>query len=204
MPKKDKRIDTYIEEAPDFAKPILYHLRELVHKGCTDVKETIKEKVPHFLYKDDILCSMASFKQGFVVFWFRKALIMKDRNQLFRTAVKRGVGNLGYIRSKKDLPPDNIMIAYIKEAARLNEKGIRLPPKTESTEKRELEIPDYIMKAIAKNKQAATMFKTINYTAKKLYIDWITSAKDEKTRSHRIATTIQWITGGIRYWKNPE
>jgi hypothetical protein len=37
------------------------------------------------------------------------------------------VGNLGYIRSKKDLPPDKIMLAYIKEAARLNEKGWKYP-----------------------------------------------------------------------------
>jgi len=46
MAKKDKRIDTYIENAPDFAKPILYHLRELVLKACPGVKETIKERFP--------------------------------------------------------------------------------------------------------------------------------------------------------------
>jgi len=126
---------------------------------------------------------------------------MKDPEKLFRTAVKKGVGNLGYIRSKKDLPPDNIIISYIQEAARLNEKGVKLPPKSKFNDKQELEIPEYIKKAIAKNKHAATVFKTIGYTAKKLYIDWITSAVDEKLRNHRIATMIQWMTGGISYWK---
>jgi len=40
--KKDPRIDAYIEKATDFAKPILRHLRKLVHAGCPDVEETVK------------------------------------------------------------------------------------------------------------------------------------------------------------------
>jgi len=37
MPKKDKRIDAYIAKSQDFARPILNHLRGLVHKACPDV-----------------------------------------------------------------------------------------------------------------------------------------------------------------------
>ena len=39
MPTTDKRIDAYIEKKADFAKPILKHLRELVHKACPDAKK---------------------------------------------------------------------------------------------------------------------------------------------------------------------
>ena len=38
MGKKEKVIDSYIEKSADFAKPILNHLRELVHKACPDVE----------------------------------------------------------------------------------------------------------------------------------------------------------------------
>jgi len=36
MGKRDPRVDTYIAKAGDFARPILKHLRELVHKACAE------------------------------------------------------------------------------------------------------------------------------------------------------------------------
>jgi len=40
MPTKDKRVDAYIAKSADFAKPILNHLRALVHQACPQVEET--------------------------------------------------------------------------------------------------------------------------------------------------------------------
>ena len=59
---KDNRIDSYIAKSEDFAKPVLNHLRELVHCACPDVVETMKWIFPHFDYKG-IMCAMTSFKQ---------------------------------------------------------------------------------------------------------------------------------------------
>ena len=36
---KDKRIDAYIAQSAEFAKPILDYLRILIHKNCPDVEE---------------------------------------------------------------------------------------------------------------------------------------------------------------------
>jgi len=33
MAKKDARIDLYISKSAEFAKPILIHIRELIHTG---------------------------------------------------------------------------------------------------------------------------------------------------------------------------
>src|SRR5690348_2202077 len=62
MAKKDKRVDAYIAESADFAKPILQHLRALVHRACPEVEETIKWRFPCFMHQG-MLCSMAAFKQ---------------------------------------------------------------------------------------------------------------------------------------------
>jgi hypothetical protein len=62
MGKRDPRVDTYIANSADFARPILTHIRAVVHEACPDVKETIKWSMPHFDY-DGILCGMASFKE---------------------------------------------------------------------------------------------------------------------------------------------
>ena len=61
MGTRDERVDAYIGRAPDFARPILAHLRTLVHAACPGVSETIKWGFPHFEF-NGILCSMAAFK----------------------------------------------------------------------------------------------------------------------------------------------
>ena len=50
MPTKDPRIDAYIANSADFAKPILSHFRNLVHAACPQVEETLKWSCPHFMY----------------------------------------------------------------------------------------------------------------------------------------------------------
>jgi uncharacterized protein DUF1801 len=50
MGAKDPRIDAYIAKSANFAKPILTHLRELIHDKCPTVEETMKWSFPHFMY----------------------------------------------------------------------------------------------------------------------------------------------------------
>src|SRR5258708_3607310 len=62
MGKKDARVDAYIANSGDFARPILNYLRRLVHAACPEVEETLKWRFPNFMYKG-MLCSMAAFKE---------------------------------------------------------------------------------------------------------------------------------------------
>src|SRR5690349_21134759 len=62
MPTTDPRIDAYIAKSADFAKPILRHIRGLVHAGCPNVVETMKWSFPHFEHHG-VMCGMAAFKQ---------------------------------------------------------------------------------------------------------------------------------------------
>ena len=61
MGKTDPRVDQYIAKSADFAKPILTHLRKVVHAACPDVEETMKWSAPHFDYKG-MICGMSAFK----------------------------------------------------------------------------------------------------------------------------------------------
>ena len=152
MVAKDKKIDAYIAKAADFAKPILIHLRQLVHNACPDVEEKIKWSFPHFDYKGEMMCSMAAFKQHAVMgFW--KAALMKDSILIENAKSETAMGHLGKITSLKDLPSDKKITAWIREAMVLTDKGIKLPSKAKPTDKKELIIPDYFIKALAKNKK---------------------------------------------------
>src|SRR3989339_1231974 len=127
MGKKDPRVDAYIAKSQEFAKPILEHLRALVHKACPGVEETIKWGFASFDYKGPY-CSMAAFKQH-CVFGFWKAALMKDPVLMSNAKSETAMGHMGRITSLKDLPSDKVLISYLKEAAKLNDDGVKLPKK---------------------------------------------------------------------------
>jgi uncharacterized protein YdeI (YjbR/CyaY-like superfamily) len=200
MPAIDKRIDAYIQKKAAFAQPILKHLRQLVHKACPEAEETIKWGMPFFDYKDSVMCAMAAFKQH-CTFTFWKAKLMKDPERILQVAERHSMGNFDRITSLNDLPSDKIMIAYIKEAARLNEENIKLPPK-KKTAVTALEVPVDFAAALKKNIKAQTVFESFTPGKKKDYIEWITEAKTEATKLKRIETAVEWITEGkSRNWK---
>ncbi len=189
MSKKDNRIDLYIANAKPFAQPILNHLRQLVHKGCPEVEETIKWGMPNFDYKGPF-CNMAAFKEH-AVFGFWKALLMKDAEKL-KENQKNAMGHAGKIKSLKDLPNDKILINWIKEAAKLNDDGIKLPPRKKS-ENKDLVLPDYFKLELGKNKKALHAFDKFPLSHKKEYLHWIIEAKSEETRKRRMDKAIEWI-----------
>lgn len=194
-------MDAYIQKSAEFAKPILVHFRELVHLACPEVEETIKWGMPYFEYKGSSMCHMASFKKH-CAFGFHKAELLSDsKNLLAKAKTQEAMGHLGKITSLKDLPKDSVLVKYIKEAAKLNQEGIKLPAKPKSII-REVEVPDYFLKAIKKNKKALTVFEKFSNSNKKEYVQWISEAKTETTRKTRISTAVEWMSEGkIRNWK---
>lgn len=200
MPSTDPRIDAYIHKAAPFAQPILEHVRQLVHKACPEVQETVKWGFPHFEYKG-ILCSMAAFKQH-CSFGFWKATLMKDDKQLLNRVGNTDMGYFDKITSLEDIPADKIILAYIKEAMRLNEEGVKLPVKPKTATKKEVEPPADLMAALKKNKAALKTFESFSPSHKREYIEWITEAKTEATRTKRLETAVEWMAEGKgRHWK---
>lgn len=123
---KDKRIDDYIAKVLEYAQPILEHLKKLVHTACTDVGETVKWGMPFMDHKGP-LCNMAAFK-AHCSFGFWKAALMENSGELAKNQ-NTAMGHLGRITSLKDLPTHKKIIALIKEAVELNEKGIKVASK---------------------------------------------------------------------------
>jgi uncharacterized protein YdeI (YjbR/CyaY-like superfamily) len=200
MGKKDPRIDAYIAKAAPFAKPILKHLRALVHKGCPEVEETMKWSFPNFDYKG-IMCSMAAFKAHCSFGFWKADLILKLENRS-SSSDGDGMGQFGRITSLADLPKDEILLSYIKEAKRQNHEGIKRQTAPKSKVKKELVVPPYLVAALEKKKTALTTFENFSYSHKKEYVEWITEAKTEETRNRRLETAVAWLAEGKpRNWK---
>jgi uncharacterized protein YdeI (YjbR/CyaY-like superfamily) len=200
MANSDPRIDAYIQKSAEFAHPILEHIRKLVHKACPDVEETIKWGMPFFQNNGAILCHMAAFKQH-CAFGLWNAPLLKDPEGILQVKEKGAMGHLDKISSKKDLPADKILISYIREAAALNEAGIK-KTSIKKAPKKELPVPEELTAALQKNKKAKASFEGFSPSHRREYIEWITEAKTEATREKRIATTVEWLTEGkSRMWK---
>lgn len=192
MEQYDPRIDTYIEKSADFAKPILIHLRKLIHRASSEMRETIKWGFPHFDYKGTI-CSMASFKEH-CAFGFWKSSLLSDPYSILKKESKESMGQLGRIKSIASLPSDEIITAYILEAISLNEKGIKLPKKAGPVHT--VNIPDYFQKTLNDHADARTHFEKLSNSHRKEYISWIEEAKTDATRNKRISTTLEWLNEG--------
>lgn len=188
MVATDKRIDDYINNAAEFAQPILSHIRKLIHQHCPEVEETMKWSFPHFDYKG-MMCHMAAFKNH-CSFGFWKTSLMTEQLQSDK------------ITSLKEMPADKKIVAAIREAMLLNEKDIKIPKKGFASIKKEVEVPQELKLALSKNKPAKEVFEKFSPSHRKEYIEWIADAKTESTRSKRVDTTIEWLTEGkSRHWK---
>jgi uncharacterized protein YdeI (YjbR/CyaY-like superfamily) len=198
MGKKDPRVDAYIAKSADFARPLLVHLRRLIHAACPAVEETMKWRAPFFTHHG-IVCGMAAFKQHCtLMFW----------NHELRTAlVKLGVaeeayGQFGRLTSIDDLPSDAALKRLVAQAARWNESGEKKPTRVRSKPKKKLTVPAELRAALSKNKRASATFAGFSYTNRKEYVDWITEAKRPETRKKRLAAALEWLAEGkSRNWK---
>ncbi|KMQ69958.1 hypothetical protein ACM39_02660 [Chryseobacterium sp. FH2] len=199
MEKHSPKVDEYIEKSQDFAKPVLNYLRELVHECCPDVEEAMKWSFPNFTYKGKILCSMASFKQHCTFgFWLERE--MKTMQEITKDIEKNSMFSLGKITNIKDLPLKPQLKNAIKEAMELTDMGITV--KKASSSKIEIEIPDYFLETLSKNKKVLDNFNNASSSFRKEYINWITKTKTEATRNKRMEQSLEWIAENKgRNWK---
>jgi uncharacterized protein YdeI (YjbR/CyaY-like superfamily) len=199
MGTRDPRVDAYIERSAEFARPILMHVREVVHAACPEAEETMKWSFPHFMYRG-MLCSMASFKQH-CAFGFWKGSILLGRQSEGEEG-ESAMGQFGRLTSLADLPPDGVLTDYVHQAMRLNEEGVTAPNRTKREPKPPLETPDYLTSALAANDAARETFERFNPSQRRDYVEWLTEAKTEATRQKRLATTLEWLAEGKpRMWK---
>ena len=200
MATTDPRIDAYIEAAADFARPILRHLRQIVHAGCPDVEETMKWGMPYFMHKG-MLCGMAAFKQHCTFgFWQGARVLDADK-----VGTGEAMGQFGRIASIRDLPPKKVMIAYVKKAVEVNEAGTASRRATKAGPARATRaviVPEDLAAALGRSRKARTTFEKFSPSHRREYVDWITEAKTDATRERRVATAIEWLEEGkARHWK---
>jgi len=189
---REPRIDVYIAKAPDFARPILEEVRERVHAAVPDIEEGMKWSVPTYLMNGKIVLGTAAFKAHAIVnFW---------RGQELGFDTKEGaMGQLGKLTSVDQLPPNlDEMIAMAAELS----KSAPAPRKTKHALKPMPDLHPDFAAALEKSPKAKAVMEGFPPSCRREYLEWIAEAKQDSTRSKRIASAIEWLSEGKkRNWK---
>ncbi|MGH8863587.1 MAG: YdeI/OmpD-associated family protein [Burkholderiales bacterium] len=186
---KSPAVDAYIAKSTEFAQPIMTKLRALMHKACPQIIETMKWSAPFYEYKGVVAYSLAFKQHVRFGFWKQKLLDVPPsmRGKKFQSVA--------------DLPPDAVLIRCIKAAVALNEVGAKVP-RAPRKKRPPPKPPADLLAAFGKNAKARAAFDSFTPSQQREYVEWITDAKREETRSSRLEQSVQWMAQGkTRFWK---
>lgn len=189
---RDPRIDAYIARSADFARPILEHVRELVHRTVPNAGEAIKWGMPHFTHRDKSIAGMAAFKAHCAV------MVHGDGRQN-----TDGMGSYGKIASLDELPGDDVLVTKFREACeRIESRGTAAKRSPRLAPKPGLAVPQDFAAALRDNPKAQATFEGFPPSQRREYVEWISDAKQDSTRAKRLATSLEWLAEGKRRnWK---
>lgn len=197
MATTDPRIDAYIQKSAAFARPILEHLRAVIHEACPEIEETMKWSAPHFMHRGRILAGLGAFKQHAAM---GVPMLTAADSQADKT--DQAMGQYGRITALSDLPARRVLIDQLKRAAKAIDAGEKRPTTKTGTPKPDVEAPDDLVKALAGNAAAKKHFAAFPPSQRREYIEWIVEAKRPETRERRVAQTLAWVAEGKpRNWK---
>ena len=193
--KTDPRIDAYIDDkAADFAKPILRHLRAMVHEACPDCEETLKWSMPTFMYKGKILAGMASFKAHATFGYWNDTMLQADEKN------RSAMGQFGRLTSVDDLPSRDALVELTRRSMALVDSGAKV--ERQRAPKAELTVPQDLQAAIDAAPSARATWDAFSPSCQREYVEWVTEAKRDETRTKRLNQTVEWLKEGKkRNWK---
>jgi uncharacterized protein YdeI (YjbR/CyaY-like superfamily) len=192
---RDPRIDAYIAKSAPFARPILQRVRDRVHAAAPEAEETIKWGAPGFTVDGKILLMMAAFKAHAALNFWRGQEIGAGKPKA------GAMGQFGRLESADDLPPDSELDALIREGAELA-KTAPAPRKVKHEPKPPPLLHPEFEAALKANPRAKEVLDGFPPSAQREYLEWIAEAKQDSTRTKRIATAVEWLSEGKRrMWK---
>jgi uncharacterized protein YdeI (YjbR/CyaY-like superfamily) len=199
--KTDPRVDALIAKAPAYAKPVLTHLRALVHEAIPDATEDIKWARPFFLVGGAIVCNMAAFKAHCAFgFWAPQMNALLAAEGVAGEGGPNGGSSLGKITRLEDLPPRRTMLGYLRKAAELQRTGVATSPaakKAGAAPRPPIPVPDDFAAALARSKKASRVFETFSPSCRREYLEWVTTAKRAETRKKRVDEAVARIAQGL-------
>jgi hypothetical protein len=115
--EKVTTIDAYIAAASEGLKPVLSHIRDLIHEAIPNVEENIKWNAPSYELNGKIIASTMAFK-AHVNFHLLDAREINDPDGLLvEIGEKSNMRGIKQIKQISDLPDKSKLIPLIQATA---------------------------------------------------------------------------------------
>jgi uncharacterized protein YdeI (YjbR/CyaY-like superfamily) len=170
-------------------------VRGRVHAVLPAAEEALKWSMPAYLVGGKIVLITAAFKAHAALNFWRGQELRGD------AANADAMGQFGKIASLGELPPDAQLDRLIREAAELA-KSVPAPRKAKHEPKPPPQMHPDFAAALARAPKARAALDGFPPNARRDYLEWIAEAKQDATRSKRIASAIELLNEGKRrHWK---
>ena len=167
----------------------LEQLHAIIRK--TPLVETTQWGGPVYTYNNKNVLGIGGFKSYFGI-WFYNGVFLKDEKKLLINANEENTKSLRQMRFNSGNEIDEkLILAYIKEAIEIEGKGLAIPK-----EKKETIIPELLQKELDRNLELSSKFNSFSPYKQREFIEYITSAKQEKTQMTRLEKVITMILEG--------
>lgn len=187
--------DEWLENAPEFSRPLAAELRDWIFRTAPDLTESIKWNALCYSGRK-LVCGLSACQRHLGIAFFR-GTELADPTGLFDP---RGEGNT-HLRSVRltSLAKLNrkALAALLFAAMDLDAQGDL--PRAPKVKRAPWPVPDFFTAALKGHKKAAGFFAALAPTYQREYIVWLTTAKREETRKQRLAQTLKALAAG-RKW----
>jgi uncharacterized protein YdeI (YjbR/CyaY-like superfamily) len=181
----NKEINSYIQKAQPFARPILEKLRAIIHGMGVEIEETIKWGSPVFVYHGN-LCMTWAFKEHAAIFFFKGAL-MKDPYKVLLESEGGNVSSRSIRFTNASQVNVQIVREYLEQALEINKKGLKIKPE----KKAPLAIPEEFTTQLKKHKKEYNQFQQLAPSHQREYVQAFMDAKKEETRLRRFEKMLE-------------
>ncbi|MGB1041444.1 MAG: YdeI/OmpD-associated family protein [Flavobacteriales bacterium] len=188
MPKVNS-FEEYVELEETFQDELNW-LRDIL--TSTELEETIKWYIPTYCINNKNVIGLIRLKDG-VGIWFNQGVFLSDRYDLLINAQEGKTKGMRSLRiSKVNEVSEEVLREYIAEAIENQKAGMEVKIERGKV----IEIPELLMKEL-KNKNILHLFEKFSQGKQNEFSEYISGAKQEKTKMSRIEKIIPMIEEGI-------
>lgn len=189
--EQSEKVASYYDEEHHFKKGIGI-LRNLALKA--NAQEFFKWQAPVYGVDGKNVFWIAKFKNHFGIGFFNGFFLSDPKNVLINVQKDKTMAMRHWHFKSVDEIDEKGVLAYIRESLDTQRKGITLAPKKKTATK--IVVPDLLKDALDKNSKAKETFNKLSPYNKKEYADYITNAKQDKTKLSRLEKILPMIIEG--------
>lgn len=178
--------DDWLENAPDFSRPIAARLRDWVFRTAPDLTESIKWNALCFSGRK-LVCGLSACQKHVGLAFFRGTELTDPAGLFFGG---EGNTNLRSVRiTKADAVDYKALASLLHSAVELDlQPDVPSAPKVKRAP---WPMPDFFKEALKANKAATVFYESLAPTYQREYLVWLTTAKREETREQRLTQTLK-------------